>query len=238
MTQIITLANKGMIPLTDNLIRSIGKAGMRNQIYVVCSDKYVYRRYNNYASIMLRNVFMFMSDIKGNKTKYCEYGTKSFRNIYMQKFPGIKKILEGTKQDVIFIDSDCVILKDFNNYFKNVDADILSSLEYDGTYCCGFMYFRNTQSTLDFIDLHIRMSSKRVNFKKYFDDQSIFNEMCNRNICETKIAPLPESLFCNGNYIQNNKINENMYIVHANCIRGIDKKIELLKELGLYNETN
>ncbi len=234
MTQIITLANKGMIPLTDNLIRSIRKAKIKNQIYVICLANYVYGHYNYYYSIFYLKVFMLKSDAKGIKTKYCEYGTKDFSNICMQKFPGIKRVLKSTEQHVIYMDSDIAVLKDFNPYFKSVSADILCSLEHDSSYCCGFMYFKNNQNTIDFIDKHIELSNKRANKRKYFDDQSIFNEIDSTDICKAKIAPLPESLFCNGNYIESHEINEDMFTVHANCIRGIDKKTELFKKLNLY----
>ncbi len=230
MTQIITLANKGMIPLTDNLILNIRRVGMKNKRMVIYLDEFAGAEYFLKTGLVKAAPNIF----NNTKSKYCEYGTKPFRNICMQKFPGIKKVLELTGRDAIYMDSDIGILKDFNPYFENVKADILCSLEYDGTYCCGFMYFRNTQNTLDFIDTHIEISSERIGREKYFDDQSIFNEIDEYDICLTKIAPLPESLFCNGHYMESHKVNKDMYTIHANCIRGIDKKIELLRKLRLY----
>lgn len=210
-----------MIPLTDNLILNIRKAGMDNTIYVVYLDEYTFDYYYEQSFTQIG-----LGLDKKIKSKYCEYGTRDFRNITMKKFPAIKLVMEITNQSVFYMDSDIGISKNFNPYFKNKDFDMYCSVENDGTFCAGFIYLNNTKRTFEFIDKHIKISNQIINRIKYFDDQSILNNLVSNAI----IAPLRESDFSNG-YNQ----TKGKYTTHVNCIRGIDKKIELLKRLGLFH---
>ncbi len=226
-----------MINLTDNLILNIRKVGMGNPIYVIYLDQFTY---NHYKDKDIKLIKADDNSFKNVRSNYCDYGTRLFRNITMKKFPGIKQVLKLHKE-VIYMDSDIGVFKNFNTYFKNAKADILCSVEYNGTYCAGFMYFKKNKRTLDFIDKHIQISNKRINKREYFDDQSIFNNIS--KWCDPVIIYLPEHKFCNGHYIEDRNshfypgcypVPKSAYIAHANCIRGLDKKIKLLKKLGLY----
>jgi hypothetical protein len=244
-SSIVTLANEGMIRLTDNLIYSIRKAGLENRIYVLCTDKEAFSYYQNDDRVET----LESEDIQSPETsnKYSEFGTKFFKNITFHKYPGIKQVLEKDNNDVIFIDGDISILKNLDLYFdkyKKLNYEILCSLNRDNAFCTGLTYFIYCDSTLKFIDQHIALSKEKILSKRYFDDQDIFNELADSESCTTKITRLSESQFCNGKYLiikgeeeggLNSRIlDEEMYSVHANWIIGIESKILFLRKLGVY----
>jgi hypothetical protein len=261
---LITLANEGMIRLTDNLLLNIRKAGMDNKLCIICTDKNTSNHYKDkegvfvisrYQQVSRHNLFLgFLSHMVPRVTKrfrrrYSEYGTRFFRNITMMKYPGIKEVLEETGKDAIFIDGDIGIWRDLNPYFKNVNKlpeDILCSSEPNKKFCTGFTYFKNCKSTLDFINKHIALTKEKSKSRYYFDDQIIFNIIYDSKSCQASVKLLPESQFCNGHYLmtkgrwtQTGNVEEgiarkDMYTAHANWIKGIDNKISFLKKLGLY----
>jgi hypothetical protein len=244
-SSIVTLANEGMIRLTDNLIYSIRKTGMKNRIHVLCTDKEVFSYYHKDERVVA--LFSEKVHFQEVSKKYSNYGSKLFQSITLHKYPGIKQVMKETHDDAIFIDGDISILKNFNSYFDNfkeLNHEILCSQEPGGHFCAGLTYFIHCDGALKFIDQHIALSRERVLLEKYFSDQSIFNELANSVFCTTNITRLPESQFCNGYYLKskgrkegalNSKvIDDEMYCVHANWIIGIESKICFLRKLGVY----
>ena len=189
---VVTLANEGMIRLTDNLIFSIRKTGMKNRIYVLCTDKEVFSYYHKDERVVaLVSESVHFQEVS---KKYSNYGSKLFQNITLHKYPGLKQVMKETQDDAIFIDGDISILKNFNSYFeqfKEVNHEILCSLEHGGHFCAGLTYFIYCDGALKFIDEHIALSKERVLLENYDSDQSIFNELADSATCTTKITPLP-----------------------------------------------
>jgi hypothetical protein len=244
-SSIVTLANEGMIRLTDNLIHSIRKTGMKNRIYVLCLGKEALLYYEKDERVVALDIENLHSPEGGNR--YANYGTQNFQNIILHKYPGIKQVMKETNDDVIFIDGDICILKNFNSYFENfkeLNSEVLCSSNPDGDFCTGLTYFIHCDGAISFIDQHIALLKNKTLATEYFDDQTVFNELANSAACTTKITRLPENQFCNGYYLiakgkkigtlSNRIIDGEMYSVHANWIVGIEKKIYFLRKLGVY----
>jgi len=223
---IVTICNKGMIELTDNLLNSISKSGMKNDIYIVYLDNETKDYYKGSNLIKpVKNNFKYI------KSEYCDYGTRTFRNICSKKLPSVLEILTLTKKDVIFIDSDIYIFNDFNKYIAEYsDYDLICSVENDSTYCSGFIYYKYSDNTIRFIKEHISLMENKVDSKIYYDDQSVFNDII-RNGFEIDNIGLPEECFCNGHYVMTNHVDiSNIFTIHANHIVGLDNKKRLLNE--------
>jgi hypothetical protein len=250
---IVILGNKGMIKLMDNLILNLRKVGMLNKVYIIYTDEETRLHYEKKRNVILVDVNDSVNvDIPKD---YANYETSLFQNITMLKYPGIKKVLEETGQDVIFMDGDIGVWREFNSYFKDVDkkdVDILCSTEVKSLYCSGFTYFKNCNDTLKFIGRHIEVAERRSKGNKYFDDQVVFNQLAHMGDnsrskrCPAKVVPISKLQFCNGHYLQrkgqwtedgkveNGVVRKDMYIAHANWMKGIETKISFLKRLGLY----
>ncbi len=216
---IVTLCNKGMIELTDNLIKSIKQSGMDNDIYIICLDNPTKNHFKYHNRIMPKSL--------GKGQPYYEYGTKEFSNVTFSKVPGIKSVLHKTKNDVIFIDSDIIVLRDFNNFIDLISSnyDLIVSLEPNNYYCAGLVYYKYSKNTFNFIQKYIFEMQRESDV--YFDDQTILNEI----IGDINHIGLYECLFCNGYYAMTNKINMNcVYTIHANWVKGFDNKMRFLKE--------
>src|SRR3989344_2573246 len=280
-----TLANKGVIKLVDNLIWNIKKVGMLNKLFIICADKITIDYYKDKSEIEV--VEEDLCNIE-DQSKYAEYGSQGFENIVIRKYPGIKKVLQETGKDVVFVDCDIGFWKDINSYYKSLgdlDFDVYCSSEPNYYYCTGFTIFRNNERVSRFIELHVSTHRKMSMLNKYVDDQTVFNYIVEQyakfprrlipfiltklvkkksnNFAKwclskvgllmlrvlkfpAKIVPLPESQFCNGHYLMTKGqwtstgnlvdgiVREDMYIAHANWIKGVNNKINFLTKLNLF----
>jgi hypothetical protein len=249
----VTLANEGMTKLTNNLIRSIRSVGMNNDIYVTCMDSSTYANYSKNPDVSVLSV----EDVVESpvSTEYSEYGTIKFQNMMMRKYPAIKQVLQGTKNDVAFVDSDIAFWRNIQEYFSthiDVNTDILCSSEPDDIgYCCGFTYFTFRPNTLQFIDRFI--VEQKTAYEKsgdFIGEQAIFNRLAieEGEDCPAAIAALPEEKFCNGHYLKTpgrwtrsgnlskGVVRDDMFIAHANWVKGVKNKVVFLKKLHLYTE--
>jgi hypothetical protein len=177
---------------------------------------------------------------------YSEFGTEKFNKITSQKWKILLDVLGKGFNKVVFLDCDVVIIRNFLPYLMNVSKQYNIAIQSESqsswppTYCTGFMFFsKNANPMLN------RLSSINESNSLRFNDQEVFNKILQNNPSMTKeILLLPDSIFPNGlqyknfapamlDFMAEDKGNK-PFIFHANWVRGIDRKIKLLKHVGLW----
>ncbi len=255
----VTIANHGMVRLTDNLIRSIRDVGMVNDIVVGCMDELAFRHYKKDKRVVALEL-TGLPAWPGFETgvRYTNIGTRTFSNMMLWKYLAVERVLKETSRDVAYVDGDIAFWRSINDYFSLdhiQDVDLFCSVEppiSPGHYCCGFFYYKNCEVVLDFVKYFIGRVTDRYREADYSDDQLIFNELVSQKDPNLliKIGDLPEEQFCNGHYlktagrwtkdgkIKNGVVTNNMYMAHANWMVGDKAKVNFLKKLGLYQSEN
>jgi hypothetical protein len=247
----VTLANWGMRHLTRNLVRTIRSTGMSNTVFIACTDKKIEAEVKRWQK---DQVALLQSEaVESITAAYAEYGSLAFQRMMMRKYPAIKRVLEQTGKDAIFVDGDIGFWKDINKYFDQSalsQGDILCALEPDDIgFCCGFTYFTHREKTFRFID-HVIAEQKKIlgQSGEFIGEQAVFNSIVTENskTCPAKVIGLPEKEFCNGHYlktpgcwtadgdVRKGIVGSEMYLAHANWMKGIARKRRFLKRLGLY----
>ena len=220
----ITLSNKGYIKYTKNLISSIKENKINIDLSIFVMDKYSF----DYFKKLNQKVFL----VEGKESKkFLKQDSKDFGIYMIQKLKIIYKSLLNY-ENVIYMDGDIVVKKNFIQYFreneKNYDLLIQNDknpekpeIEY---LCAGFMNIRSNRDTLKFfnpdnIPVETIMSG--------LHDQQYLNE--NKN--KLKYKKLPLDLFPNGAHYYTNHNKLDPYIIHFNYVIGSKKK-KLMKKYG------
>ena len=143
-------------------------------------------------------------------------------------------------------DRDVVIKKPLE--FPDNDCDIFASVE-DGPMCigsrdyscAGFLHFRNTPQTVNFVLEWAKLSlcTKNVN------EQCTFQRLATENSL-AKVCSLDKNFYANGHrwvfsHCNKNKncmtqlMIDNSTMIHANYLVGSESKISALKSIGLWS---
>jgi len=213
----ITLTNNGYKKITHNLLKSMEKIGMTNQLIIYCVDnessQYFKLHYPENKIINLE-----IDDIKLHQ--FVPYrssqhpdleGKKLWSNITFLKILIMIKELENN-QDFIFVDGDIVFLKNPNSYLQNLinqnDLDlIIQNDELDNNdltkWCSGFLWMKSSIKNLNVL--------KTANLDNFTNDQRFLRE----NKQQFKFKVLPLELFPNGKFFRNFLPTDN-YLIHFN----------------------
>ena len=219
---VITLSNKGYKSYTKNLIKSIEKNNIDINLKIYVMDNYSL----NYFKKLNQNVEL-LDGI--NNQKFLKQDSEDFGEYMFHKLKIIYNSLLNF-EDVVYLDGDIVIKKNFLNYLieneKNYDLMIQNdknpkkpNIEY---LCAGFMKLKSNKNTLNFFNPE-NISKKKI--MSGLHDQQYINE----NKHKLNYTKLPLDLFPNGAHYYNNHKNLDPLIIHFNYVIGSKKK-KLMKK--------
>ena len=148
---------------------------------------------------------------------------------------------------VLFMDSDIVLFKNISKYLEKLKGDIViqygsADLGQSNWHCTGLIYLRPTKLTKLFVQDWLNTYNERLkNIESEKEgnlgDQATFNNLLNNRKPEykdIKIGTMPPKLFPNGCLYFDKNIKKDAYLVHNNCIRGLENKIKRFKKHGLW----
>jgi hypothetical protein len=203
---------------------------------------------NNFAlnELIKLDVNIVIIDFKHDNLDFESFGSDGFVQIMKNKWPIIIQEMKVSKSAVLYLDLDTVILSDFTNYFEELNDHELIAFQSESErnfipeLCAGVMFF-SLRSMEILENIHIDQSNHDIM------DQDLINYSYKTNIFfKNSVFILPESLFQNGKYASHHIINASEsdylipklspYLFHANYVSGLEKKVELLKTCGLWND--
>ena len=227
---IITFTSVGYIDLTQNLCNSISNNEINYNLNIFCLDK---ESLNHNFGKGTNNIDFTKSDLDNNSTlKIAEYSSDEFINMMYKKFEIIyKSLLEF--ENILYMDSDIVIKKDFLNKivskhkYKDVifQDDRRPSKPNVVNVCAGFMLIRSNSKMKNFFNPENLPSRLFHKYKTH--DQTYINK--NKSRFNYSILPLDD--FPNGPRFYNNFNNLDPYLIHFNYVSG-EEKINIIKKYG------
>jgi len=229
----ITLTNKGYAEFTLNLLISLNKANVQEELIVYCIDDYSYNFFGDkgYSVEKVDHAF------KENLNDISQWRSYEFNKIMFLKLSIIYLNLKQF-QKVLFIDGDIFVKKDFFNYLNEYsdNFDILAQLDNDAnsdspikTLCAGFMLIKSSKKTLKLFNPKkiSYLKKRRKNF--LFDDQKHIN----LNIHKLDVNFLEPEKFPNGSYFYKHNKKINPLLIHFNWIKNDEKK-ELMENYNCW----
>ena len=215
---LITITNTGYKRLTDNTLESFNKLGLSLKPKIYCMDESCREYYNtkSYTTELLDIDFPHS----------CEYSTKYWSLVTMQKLVGIyEELLKGTPYIFMF-DGD-IIFKDiqaichiYDVILNDLEIDLISQREYHGEnknleLNTGYLLIRNNDKTKNFFNPNNYIG-------KYKNDQNYVNHMKSK----LNIHVLENDKFPNGKYFYEN-LPKTPYIIHFNFVKGHQKESKM-----------
>jgi hypothetical protein len=161
-----------------------------------------------------------------------EFASEGWNTTTQRKFEFLLE--EMNKADyndiMIFSDIDIQFFQSPVPFAERVlkDTDIAFQNDYYGHACTGFFYFRNTELIADFIQHAIK------EIPNWRDDQEAVNKILQGD-SSLDYMLLPKEYFTFGSFYKHWEgeqmfpIPDNIIMHHANWVKGIDKKLELLR---------
>jgi hypothetical protein len=185
--------------------------------------------------------------IDGEIEGYSEYGTVPFNLVCSQKAKIISHTLRLGYDFVVYSDFDVVVLDDFGPYLEKasrsypIGAQSECRRSFPPNYCCGFMYFNNSDYSYSLLS---ELSARNAKVIETANDQEVFNEAVQRDDLGIlqNIWTLPETLFANGLQYRHFLTGREFdlvgeirpFVFHANWVIGLEKKIQLLRAVNLW----
>jgi hypothetical protein len=259
---LLWLTNRGAAEITANSVASAGRAGLfgRYRLIVIHTDDMagrVLHRYTPDARLVSLGELLGPGGAGIRLPQdYRLWGTQSFRLLSVFRYIGIKFALNRFRTRVIYTDGDIVYLRDPASYLNaepaldracvlaQSDRDVrrTGSPTHDPSppgrfaqICSGFTVWRPLATHLQIVRTIITAMARS---KGAVGDQYTFNRLPPAVLRHVQV--LPEDRFVNGSLYFGELGDPAMrrqldpIIVHANWMRGIDTKIEALKEAGLW----
>jgi len=232
-TIIMTLTNRGGIPLTDNMLKSLETCGMidRHSLVVYCTDEYSLNYYGDKYNTQ-------RTDHVPCDENHVDFSTLEFTNICRNKQPSIVKLLkEGN--DVIYIDNDIFVNRDFTDDIETrwKEHNLLLQDDNPGTpYCAGFMCLKANKDVISLLESSIMINDHEVEVKGNFrmNDQLTLHIAMQNNMTlynDVGCLALPRKLYPNGHVLKDNGYDrDRFFIAHANYVIGMEEKVKLLKD--------
>lgn len=231
--QYVLFSNKGSSILAENLLQSMENVGIeKTSIILYVNDDETVKKF------LKKEIRIKKTKDNNNIIEYQNWGEKSFFQLVHNKLLSIYDSIEF--KDSLYIDTDIVLLRNPKKYLYSLNVDMAlqdSSFKNNkNRYCTGFWFIKRTDKNKEILNKVINIHKEFLKYKESFGDEGAFNRiMKTENIQDVKIQLLSRSLFPNGDVFFNRKIDkQEKYLVHANFIIGIDKKIEMLKKHNLW----
>tara|TARA_B100001057_G_C22590545_1_gene848802 strand:+ start:143 stop:850 length:708 start_codon:yes stop_codon:yes gene_type:complete len=223
----ITFTSSGYIDISYNLIMSIKRNNVPINLKLYCLDieSFKFFEEKNEETFLLEDESSFSYKLmKQNDSDFGELMLKKFFIIH-------KNLLEDT--NVLYVDGDIVLKKDFTKYFESLllkndivfQNDKRPSKPNQINVCAGFMLIKSNKKMIKFFDPEKIPIKKIVNYKTH--DQTHLN----KSLAKFKYTILPLQHFPNGPYFYENYNKIDPFMVHFNYILGEDK-ISRMKELN------
>lgn len=229
----ITLTNNGYFDFTKNLIKSLELSNTKQLLQCYCLDKECYEKITDISKTN-KSVVAYLIDGQEKYKDFHKYRQGNWHEVVINKFKIIYENLCKYKY-VLITDGDIVFEKgnkvfEYLNDIKD-NYELIIQEEWGFSCCCsGFMMFRSTDNILKIVN------PKNVKINRGSGDQNIINN----NLKKMKHFKLPPELFPNGKYFynhnkQNNKQKKDPYLIHFNCVVGMEKKNRMIKYDKWYN---
>jgi len=226
--RIVTCVNGAHSELAENLLLSLKNLGLKKNLVIHCLDSESYDR----LSAIHDSCVLFCEN---ESSADCDYGTKEFNDLTMQKMLIHEKELDEGNS-FLFTDVDVFFFRDPTQYLnealeKHPQVNIIFTSDDPGTpLCSGFAYYKNTDDTKRVIRDTIS-SMNSGSGPDWWCDQNYIIDVIQQGWCTFGI--LPRSLFPNGSWLFNEgKELGDAYMMHANYVVGRKNKIDKLKEYG------
>ena len=253
---VISLANYGFLPMVKNWLYFIKKAGIEN--YVIFSlDKQIYGALEelNANTILLEHG----KDLPKESQAFRSTG---YNDIIHLK-PAIVRDLLAMGINVLLSDADVVWVQNPIPNLKQGGFDIQIQIgerarfpneegaEIKNNWCnTGFFYVKSNEKTirlfemtLQGIEKYLRGEDKEAEeHPRNKSDEFFFNFAIRKHGGGLKVNFLNRQLFPTGvslnpgQFEKFKRLNIELIVIHANCIRTMEEKIERLKNVGLWFE--
>lgn len=158
-----------------------------------------------------------------------------------RKFEFIEEQMHFTPEGepMIFSDVDIQFFQPLTQFAEKAlkEVDVVFQNDYYGHACTGFFYIRNNQSMRDLI------SEVIFEIPNWRDDQEAMNKVLIKNR-SYNYGLLPPQFFTFGSFFkhwegeQDFPLPPNIVMHHANWVKGVDKKVALLKTVRSIYERN
>ena len=234
---ILSTTNAAYVDFAENWLESIRRIGFKLNITVVAEDHDVYTHLLRRTDIHVMEADQLAQSEKlvFDSPEYKKFVNK--RPQYILDF-----LLKGV--DVLFTDVDTVLLDDPFQYFDEF-SDIFIQEDQgppnNTILCAGFVYYRSTNLTIQFVKRWIERMDYHNNTKP---DQMLLNMILRKRgklLKKLKVKILSREKFVSGKFYFNDSWRKNhtdRYVnpvmVHNNWIIGHDVKVERFKETGLW----
>ena len=225
---LVTFTSAGYVNLTQNLCSSMSANKVDYKLNIFCLDE---KSLNHNFGISSNNIDFTRSNINNApEDEIADFYSDQFIDMMYRKFEIISLSLSKF-ENVLYIDGDIVIKKDFLNVllnkFKNKDIvfqdDRRPSKPNVVNVCAGFMLIRANSKMKAFFD--IKDIPKRLFHRYKTHDQTYIN----KNKSKFNYSMLPLDDFPNGPRFYNNFDNLDPYLIHFNYLSG-EKKIDIMKK--------
>jgi len=214
--KVISITNYGTIEITLNLIKSIENLNYDYIIYTL--DDKVESELKSLNKKTKLHSKLFDCD-------YNSFSTLVFNQICKEKIKVICDQLASCEEDVLYLDSDVVLLRDISQYIDDNINDFNFLIQYDELVCPGCIYIKNTEESKIFFN-HLY----DIIDPTYRDDQHYIN-----TILDTiNYGKLDRSLYPTGKTYFTEKVQVNPYLVHNNYLIGNNDKINRFKENNMW----
>jgi hypothetical protein len=242
----ISFSNHGYVMLAENLLRNVQKKVKHHRFVMYCLDQPTFDYLLSYQSPGVIDLVLY--DQSNTSQKYQEYNTEEFKEIDHLHVSILFDALDKY-QFVHFLDSDTVVVNEpaVDYYLPYVEYDIVfqcdgNTLEpdYSNWSCIGNMSLRNTPGTRFLLDAINIYKDRFIQSGFNFNDQEILREIFRgaevsdiRLYPHAKLTQYPSVHYTCGVLVDQNKVDISQVLVfHANWVKGVHSKIELLKKIG------
>lgn len=246
---VLLLSNSGFAPMLLNAVASMHKVGLHNYV-VLATDPAACDMLS--AGVDPNSCVTVGDQAAIGSAGASSYGTQQYREIVQTKPVWVRRALDAGLS-VVFADADVVWLRNPLPWLKNLDVDIIwqnDALHFAGAAKgetklrflpnSGYYYARATTGTSAFFANWL--DSIQSNRKLGAGDQAHVLPALLKTRAETprfKFRQLAQSEFPNGGVYFAQKITTTAagsrpFIVHANYNEGLECKIALLREAGLW----
>ena len=176
---------------------------------------------------------------------YENFGSRHFNYICSLKWEVFLQLFDRGFEVVVYSDVDIAFMGPFVSYIESVSLDFPVGMQSEGQstfpslLCAGFMFF---SSGLREVILEFQRISTEIDFA--LNDQEIINaRLLSDERFRKSVYELPSHLFANGLLVHSirgrstaeSTARPNCLVFHANFVAGIEKKRELMSEVGLWN---
>ncbi|XP_033624314.1 UDP-D-xylose:L-fucose alpha-1,3-D-xylosyltransferase 1-like isoform X2 [Asterias rubens] len=231
-TILLTTTNSAYLDFTENWLESIRRTRACPNISVVTEDD---QAFNYLSNKTMAGLNVLMTQTAKSTTGKLVFNTKEYKKFVNKRQGYILDLLEQG-WEVLFSDVDTFWLRDPFLFFQgNFDMALEEDNHEPASYCAGFVYFRPTERTMQFVKEWIRFMA---NDKTMKPDQVVMNIMIRRKvIAGLKLRVLDSNKFPNGKLFFDDewrKDKKDFVVVHNNWIVGHDPKVERFRNCSMW----